>query len=108
VSYTTSSVDVQGAFYHHKQYGRTGFTPFHHRTIFINVRMPNLPASKSGQSGTEMKKTAGAERVQNHNKGTQSGTGTLRYRTEMSDARGPMSTASALIDADAQQLQLAC
>jgi hypothetical protein len=56
--------------------------------------MPKCPAS--GQSGIEMKKNAGAGTSSGRNKDTQSASGMLLYRTEMSDVGGIS------LDADAQ------
>jgi hypothetical protein len=69
------NVDVQGVFIY---------------MFFFNAGMPDCPAS--GQSSSRMNKNAdtGTSLVPPRNKGTQSGTGAFRYRTERPDVGMPM------------------
>ena len=78
---TNSSVDVQvvGIHFQSQQFERAGCTPF------LNAGMSDCPASS--QSGTRKNKIADA--VLHRNKGTQSGTRMLQYRTDKQDAGMP-------------------
>jgi hypothetical protein len=79
---------VQGCItFHYLQFGRALGFPFTTTTTNSFFKCRNVgrcPASS--QSGTVMNKNSVAEAVRYRNKGTQSGTGMLRYQTEIQDA----------------------
>jgi hypothetical protein len=83
--------------FHHMQYERAGFTLFHLCTVFVNARMPDCPASGQSGTGWQNEKNADARARRYGKKGNQSGTGMVRYRTDMSDAGMSMPRASALM-----------
>jgi hypothetical protein len=64
-------------------------------SLFVNAGMPDCPAF--GQFGTEHTKMPMPQQVLYRNKGTQSSTGMLRYRTVRPDAGMQMQVASALM-----------
>ncbi len=58
-------------------------------SLFLNARMPDCPVSDQSDIGTNKYSVTGTSPV-SENKGTQSGTGMLRYRTVRPDAGMPM------------------
>ncbi len=85
--------------FHYLQFGRTLGIPFTTtNNSFLHAGMSDCPAPS--QCGTGMNKYLMPEPVRYRNKGTQSGTGMLRYRTEI---QVPEADAGGIdLDADAQ------
>jgi hypothetical protein len=106
VSFHSQQYESAGCIhFHSQQYGRARCVPFHNQqngaqgVSLLNAGMSDCPASS--QSGTGINDNADAGTSPVRNRGTQSGTGMIRYQTEIQDA-GNADAGGIDLDTDAQ------